>query len=99
MSFAQSEEAAIVIETNGSIRSLTRAELRPTLQELQAAVGGYIEVIAVPFSPGTVLLVNEDGLRDHNVINSIASRLGGQAIVGPAILISKSLLQAESGEE
>jgi hypothetical protein len=42
-------------ETNGQ-------EIRASLATLQAAVGGYIEAVAVPGHDSLVLLVNEDGL-------------------------------------
>jgi len=42
-------------ETNGQ-------EIRARLATLQAAVGGYIEAVAMPRDASLVLLVNEDGL-------------------------------------
>jgi hypothetical protein len=42
-------------ETNGQ-------ERQASLAALQAAVGGYIEALAVPGDENLVLLVNEDGL-------------------------------------
>jgi hypothetical protein len=63
--------APLVLRANGATEPLASTppqdetnarELRASLATLQAAVGGYIEAVAVPGDESLVLLVNEDGL-------------------------------------
>lgn len=63
---------------------------KPTLDELQKAVGGYIEVVYLPNS--LVLVVNEDGLGMGLSMNVLASKMSQRPVVGPALLLSASLL-------
>lgn len=66
----------------GVDHSITEEDL--DFAAMQKAVGGYIE--AVPARPEGTLLVNEEGRLMRLPINSAATRLAGQFIVGPAIL-------------
>jgi hypothetical protein len=60
-----------------------------SLEELQSAVGGYIEV--APFNQqGKVLLVNEEGLLMQLPVNPLATTLAGYPIVGDALLLDES---------
>lgn len=59
-----------------------------TLEEMQAAVGGYVETVNIP--PDMILLVDEDGRFKTDLSpNRAASALCGQAIVGPACLVPR----------
>jgi hypothetical protein len=63
-----------------------------TLDEVQAFVGGYIEVVG--FGNGVMMLVvNEDGQAQHLPINERASLIAGQSIVGNVVLIEKDRLK------
>ena len=59
----------------------------PTLEAMQAYVGGYVEHLAVGLD-GTPshLFVNEDGHRLGQGPNEIASVIARRLIVGPALL-------------
>ena len=60
-----------------------------TLEELQALVGGYIEMIRIPGDAGKrVLFVDEEGKLKGLKPNVRASHLAGQLIVGNALLCS-----------
>ena len=60
-----------------------------TLEELQALVGGYIEMVRIPGDAGKrVLFVDEKGKLKGLRPNVRASHLAGQLIVGNAVLCS-----------
>jgi hypothetical protein len=61
---------------------------RPTLEEAQEFVGGYVQLFESRIYPKTQLLVDEDGLCKSLPINPIASRIAGTFIVGPALILS-----------
>jgi Domain of unknown function (DUF3846) len=81
-----------------------------TLEELQTVVGGYIEVVAAPFtildtSEPMYLVLNEDGKRDNLPINGFATALYHQAggarddcIVGNVVLASRRELHGDDEE-
>ena len=57
---------------------------QPALEEAQAVVGGYVEI--VPTSHGQ-LLVNEEGRLKGLPQNPEASKIAGQPICGNALLL------------
>ena len=57
---------------------------RPSLEEAQEAVGGFIEMITVQHGQ---LLVNEEGLIMSLPPNPTASQIAGRPIVGNALLL------------
>tara|TARA_Y100001973_G_scaffold31779_1_gene47945 strand:- start:85 stop:318 length:234 start_codon:yes stop_codon:yes gene_type:complete len=62
----------------------TMTTSRPSLEEAQEAVGGFVEVI--PVERGQ-LLVNEEGLLMSLPLNPTASQIAGRPIVGNALLL------------
>jgi hypothetical protein len=64
----------------------TKAE-RPTLEEAQKLVGGYVELVKIPSRPDIQLFVDEDGLMKNLPPNEDATRLAGIPIVGPALVL------------
>lgn len=78
---------ALLIHTSGF-----REEVRPasgekfTLKELQAHVGGYIQLVKT--KRGNQMLVDEDGIDKILPVNPTASVLFGARILGPALLLS-----------
>ena len=75
---------AKVIEVDGSEREIGDS---PSLEEMQAAVGGLIQYVPLPDTTENFLYVNEEGLIHGLEYNSKASRLAGQPLVGPAIFM------------
>lgn len=78
-----------IITSSGEERPLKDLELKT----MQAAVGGYIEFVAVPRSARRsqregALIVNEDGLLKGLPLNVKATALARQFIVGDVIVIS-----------
>lgn len=76
---------------------MTSGEERPlkdlSLETMQAAVGGYIEFVAVPrcarrSQRGGALIVNEDGRAKQLGFNARASMIARQTLLGDVILIS-----------
>lgn len=67
-------------------RSIIAADIENTLESLQAAVDGYIEVVTLV--PGrAVMIVNEEGLLRGLSPNPIASAVANTQIVGTAIIV------------
>jgi hypothetical protein len=66
-------------------KAITIPKSRPTVEEAQAMVGGYVEV--VDLADGGQLLVDEEGLLKNLNTNVVASFLAGRHIVGPAVLL------------
>lgn len=60
-------------------------DTQPTLEQAQAFVGGYVEMVSLP--NGDQMLVNEEGLMRGMAPNMDASRLAGTIIVGPALVL------------
>ena len=57
-----------------------------TLDQMQAAVGGYIELVRCHAPEGGYLVVNEEGLLEQLPHNPLASILARQPIVGSVIV-------------
>lgn len=88
-------KTAVVIEVDGSVHELSRAKEIPTLEELHAAVGGYIEIVRLA-DPEMLMVVNEEGwvLDPPLPLNLIASTFygGPSGIAGPVVILDKRLL-------
>jgi hypothetical protein len=52
-----------------------------------------IEMVAIPTSPESLLLVDEDGLMRNRPTNPLASTIAGRMIVGDAALVAKKLVR------
>jgi hypothetical protein len=65
-----------------------------TVEELQALVGGYWEILGVPKFPDKVLVVNELGKLRNLPLNKSASILYGRdVILGDAVITMKELIE------
>ena len=88
--------APLVLRANGTTEPLAYTpdgrEMLASLATLQAAVGGYIEAVAVPGHDSLVLLVNEDGLLRKLPPNPQASAVALHPIVGDAVLMPRALV-------
>lgn len=81
-----------IISTDGCTDELVPAKKKPTLAEMQAIVGGFIERVRIP---GGEMWVNEDGLAMKLSINLSASQLAGQRILGNVLVC----LRKKRGDE
>lgn len=61
------------------------------LDEVQALVGGYVELIRL--ADGRLMLVDEDGRFKRLAMNDAASRLAGLPIVGNALVVPNSMIE------
>lgn len=62
-------------------------ERKPTLEEAQQIVGGFVEIVRSPTKPDWQILVNEEGLIEGLPFNEEATELCGTGIVGPAVVL------------
>ena len=83
---------ATLYKVNGDTETVTpKKDLLFSLEEMQAFVGGYIEMVAIPgdvkhASGGKgILIVNEEGLMMGLPLNRQASILAHRPIVGDAL--------------
>ena len=58
----------------------------PTLEEAQAIVGGYVEIVYLP--DGSQMLVDEDGISKGLEVNYSASMRAGPAILGDVLILT-----------
>jgi hypothetical protein len=81
-------DSDIRIDPNGEIHKMAPADGEAyTLEELQAAVEGYIEVVPGLFSAGHIGLANEEGLLQGLDYNQTASELFQRELVGSIAVI------------
>jgi len=83
-------KTAVFYPATGTAMPFVFAGKKPTLTELQSAVGGYVEALYI--ASDCVALVNEDGLRLGLVTNVDASKLCGRPIIGDVLVLSRSLM-------
>ena len=60
---------------------------KPTLEEAQEIVGGYVEMVHSPNNTDIQILVNEEGLLTGLPFNKEATELCGTGIVGNAVIL------------
>lgn len=83
-----------IIRADGTTEHLGDGERPLTLEELQEAVGGYIELVPLDHQGFTQMVVNEEGLIRGLPVNAIATRLIGQdTIFGDVVLIKNRELE------
>ena len=73
-----------------TVRVLPKNEQSYTLDEIQAMVGGYFEVVFN--DEGYVVLANEDGLTQGLPLNEVATNLYGKKLVGNIVVAHWSFL-------
>lgn len=71
MKLSIDETKPFVIKTSGEINNIEFKESMPSLEEMQAIVGGYIEL--VPLGNSYFMVVNEEGVIFDKPMNSAAS--------------------------
>lgn len=82
---------ATIIKTSGETVEISK----PTLEDLQKAVGGYIEAVTLP--NGKVMVVNEEGLLNDLPINLVGCGLFPSAtpIVGDIVICTVAEMNGE----
>lgn len=67
---------AKVINVDGMIQEVSPANGKSfTLEELQHYVGGYVQVLPMPGTGQSIMVVDEEGKIKHKRMNSIATKL------------------------
>lgn len=82
-----------LILSDGTTMTMEFSESHVTLSEMQACVGGYIELVHL--KDGVILVVNEEGKLNNLKPNIIATELAGISddhIVGDVLLISSKFI-------
>jgi hypothetical protein len=88
------EMQSLLIKTTGEISDVTPAGGKFSLKELQAHVGGYIEVVRVEIEGADMIMIcNEEGLLMGLPYNICASDLSGLNLVGDVVLAPDSSLE------
>lgn len=62
-----------------------------SLEELQMAVGGYIELIRI--DGDRLMIVDEDGIARKKVLNPAATRLAQRPIRGDVMIIPRGMIE------
>jgi hypothetical protein len=90
------EKSIIVVKTDLSIAHITYNKKKPMLKELQQLVGGYIELVDVPYLEDQgeyMVVVNEEGLIRELPLNYHMQTLFGVQLYGNAIIMRKDFLE------
>lgn len=77
-----------VLRVDGSLEDLPK---KPTLEQLQKAVGGYIEKVRLPHQGQRYMYVNEEGLIHRLPLNPSASNLAQRPLVGDVVVMGRRL--------
>lgn len=91
------------VRADGTVAAATFAKPKPSLQEMQEAVGGYVE--RVQLDGRTYIWANEEGLLHGLPLNRIATRLYqakyglNVSIVGDALFESQGVKPTSFGAE
>jgi hypothetical protein len=80
---------ARIIKTDGTIEEFPDSDV-DSLEKMQAAVGGYIEVLLV--RGHLAWIGDEEGVQKNKPDNPIASILMEQQVVGDILVIDKTML-------
>ena len=73
--------------TTPTVTTFITAADKPTLEQAQKLVGGYVEMVTSRVDPTIQVLVNEDGLIQKLQHNERASNIAGLPICGNVVLL------------
>ena len=69
---------------NDFVGALSHADEKPTLEQAQAILGGYVEMVHVG---DMQVLINEEGRMLEMPLNEKASEMFGQPLYGPVLIL------------
>ncbi|MBI9060251.1 MAG: hypothetical protein JEZ01_20965 [Labilibaculum sp.] len=88
---------ATLIKINGKKENIESANGKAfTLEELQKAVNGYIQLIPINSGKyaGKLMIIDEEGLLKSNPkLNEVASEIADRRIVGQVLIIDKTQIK------
>lgn len=104
-----SQFPAVVIDTEGVAYPVKFTAPKPSLAELQAIVGGLIQIIPLGDYCGREMLMvmNEEGKLNSLPLNRRATRIAqgnvaifeGDSVVGDALVIERTLMEDDADED
>ena len=77
-----------IYKTDGNVVTLKPKGNKYTLQELQSAVGGYIETANAPNDNSIILIFDEEGMLKSLPINKAIAQLYNITLYGNVVLTS-----------
>lgn len=89
-------EAGKMIDANAYIHTDKAKRVEPaqppyfSLEEVQKAVGGYIEMVRLPHN--NIMFVDEEGVLKNKPLNVAATQIAGQMIVGDAFVCGSNMV-------
>ena len=87
---AKKNSVGVAITPDGTRTTVVSKGKTFSLDEVQAHVGGYVEMVSIPGNSANVLLVDEEGLLKGLAPNRLASLLACRPIVGPALALPRT---------
>lgn len=87
-------KASLWIKADGANQTVFPAGAKWTLSEMQAKVGGYVELIGrTELSKGKLMFADEDGLMKRLPPNEKASVMAGRPIVGDMLVVPEGQVE------
>lgn len=94
MSKTKAKKASLWIKADGTLEEVLPAGAKWTLSEMQAKVGGYIELVGrTNLEGGQIIFADEDGLMKKLPPNAEASVMAGKPIVGNVLVVPKGQVE------
>lgn len=84
---------ALCFKEDGTLETLKPANKYFTLQELQDAVGGYIELYPYHYA-NKLIICDEEGLIKRRSINKLFAKLTSVKLVGDVLLCPEAIFEA-----
>lgn len=89
---------ALHFKEDGTLETLKPKDKYFTLQELQGAVGGYIELYPCRYE-NKLIVCDEEGLIKHRPLNTLFANLTSIKLVGDVLLCPVGIFEAPDEEE
>lgn len=86
------KDKAVIIKTNYTIEEKTPKDKSFSLDELQAAVDGYIDVYPQRVITNTFMFIDEDAKEKNKIKNVLVDDLFGVEVLGDVIIAPYKLL-------
>ena len=89
---------ALLFKEDGTLETLKPKDKYFTLQELQTAVGGYIELYRCRYKDN-LIVCDEEGLIKRRTVNTLFAGLTSIKLVGDVLLFPTGIFEAPDEEE
>lgn len=88
-----SRKFCVLIYENGRVEPFRFKGAEPSLEELQRAVGGYIDLVRTPTLPGHIMVVDDEGIIKGKHLNQRATLIALRNIVGRVVVLPSELIK------